>query len=112
MRAHTVLGSVVLGLAVPGLAAVPAQASDSAEQRLERCLLVGASAAPQTNLVTVITAARSYCGAQLRQVRSERVAEAQRGLTGAAADDVERQAVRQLNNEVAATIARLTGLNR
>ena len=40
-----------------------------------------------------------------------RVAAARRGLTGAAADTAERQAIRQLNTEVAVTVSRLTGLN-
>ena len=100
----------MLAIAALGLAAVPALAEESAEQRLDRCLLVGASDAPRMDLVTAVTAARSFCGRQLRLVRSDRVEQARRGLSGNAADEAERLAVRQLNNEVAITVARLTGL--
>jgi hypothetical protein len=102
----------LLAIAALGLVAAPAQAEDSAEKRLDHCLLAGASAAPRTDLATAIAETRSFCGAQLGQVRSQRVAQARHGLSGDAADEAEQQAVRQLNNEVAVTIARLTGLNR
>jgi hypothetical protein len=100
-----------LGLATLGLAAAPVKAEGSARQKLDRCLLAGASAAPRTNLATAIREARSFCGAQLRLVRSERIIEARRGLFGAVADTAEQQAIRQLNTEVAVTVSRLTGLN-
>jgi hypothetical protein len=102
----------LLAIAALGLVAAPAQAEGSAEKRLDHCLLAGASAAPRTDLVSAITETRSFCGAQLRRVRSQRVAQARRGLSGDAADAAEQQAVRRLNNEVAVKISRLTGLNR
>jgi len=101
----------MLAIAALALAAVPAQAEESAEQRLDRCLLVGATDAPRKDLVTAVTAARSFCGTQLRRVRGERVAQARRGLSGDAADKAEQLAVRRLNNEIAIKVARLTGLN-
>lgn len=101
----------LLAIAALALAAAPAQARESAEQRLDRCLIAGASGAPRTDLATAIAEVRAFCGAQLRRVRSERVAQARRGLARDAADSAEQQAIRQLNNEVAVTIARLTGLN-
>jgi hypothetical protein len=105
------LAPAILGLSTLMLASAPAQAGESAEQRLDRCLLTGASSVSQTNLGGAITEVRAFCGAQLRRVRGERVAEARRGLSGAAADTAEQQAIRQLDTEVAVTVSRLTGLN-
>lgn len=93
-----------------GLGAVPARAEESAQQRLDRCLLAGATNAKHTDLTAAVIAARSFCGAQLRSVRDERTARARRGLRGDAADKAEQRAIRQLNNEVAVTVPRLTGL--
>ena len=100
----------LLATLVLGLAAASAQAGQSAQQRLDRCLLTGASNASRASLANAITEVRSFCGAQLRQVQAKRVAQARRGLSGAAAEPAERQVIRQFNDEVAANIARLTGL--
>lgn len=100
----------LLALGALALAAVPAQADESAQQRLDRCLVAGATNAKSTQLTAAVIAVRSFCGAQLRRVREERATLARRGLSGDAADKAEQQAIRKLNTEVAVTVARLTGL--
>lgn len=95
--------------------ATPAVAQDDvppdlAESRLRGCLLAGASAAPATNLQSAVVSVRSFCGAQIKRVRTHRVDAATAGLDGEAAKRAAEKATRDLNNEIALAIANFTGL--
>lgn len=93
---------------------VPAVAADDAAERpasrLNVCLIAGSSAAPQTDLREAVIFVRSFCAPQIKRVRIERVEVATKGLSGEAKKAAKDRATRVLNNEIAVTIANLTGL--
>lgn len=97
-----------LGACAPAIAAN--QGAELAESRLRGCLLAGASAAPQTGLEAAIISTRAFCGTQIRRVRENRVKAATAGLSGENREAAEDRTIRALNNEIAVTIANLTGL--
>lgn len=97
-----------LGACAPAIAAN--QGAELAESRLRSCLLAGASAAPQTGLEAAIISTRAFCGTQIRRVRENRVKAATAGLSGENREAAEDRTIRALNNEIAVTIANLTGL--
>lgn len=105
---------LALGLSAPAIAAIAAiaanEAAELAEQRLRGCLLAGASAAPQPGLEAAIVSTRAFCGTQIRRVRDNRVKAATAGLSGEDRKAAEDRTIRALNNEIAVTIANLTGL--
>ena len=74
------------------------------------CLLAGALAAPTTNLQSALVSVRSFCGAQIKRVRTHRVDAATAGLDGEAAKRAADKATRDRNNEIALAIANFTGL--
>ncbi|NCP19591.1 MAG: hypothetical protein GW855_10595 [Erythrobacter sp.] len=84
----------------------PAQA----ETRLRGCLQAGAAGAPRTGLRAAVLATRALCAPQIKRVEAQRIAAATQGLTGDEAIDAEKQAVLELNDEIALAIANFTGL--
>lgn len=99
---------LALGVSAPAIAAN--EAAELAESRLRGCLLAGSSAAPQTGLEAAIISVRAFCGTQIRRVRDDRVEAATAGLAGDERKAAEDRTIRALNNEIAVTIANLTGL--
>lgn len=83
---------------------------DLAVSRLRACITSGAAGAPRDSLHSAVVAIRSLCGAQIARVRDQRVADATRGLTGEEAKAAETRAILALNDEIARTIAAMTGL--
>ena len=105
----------IMCAALAGLLTVPVQAqevlsADQAEMRLRGCLLAGAAQAPGTSLREAVIATRAFCTPQIRRVQKTRVDAATAGMSGAAADEAERQAITDLNDEIARAIANFTGL--
>jgi hypothetical protein len=99
------------------LLAFPAKASDGSagrdemtEKRLRGCLAAGAATAPKTSLAAALQSIRAFCGAQIAGLSEFRVAEAMQGLTGEAADEARKRAIRALNDEIAHAVANFTGL--
>jgi hypothetical protein len=82
-----------------------------AEDRLRGCLLAGSSAAPRTSLAAALQSTRAFCRPQINALAQERTTTATAGLDGVAAEDVRKQTLRQLNNEIAYAVANFTGLH-
>ncbi len=80
------------------------------EPRLRGCLLTGASSAPKTSLSAALQSTRAFCGPQIKAVARQRVEAATAGLNGEAAEEAEKRAIRDLNNEIAYAVANFTGL--
>jgi hypothetical protein len=105
----------LLALIAASLSGARAQTDDAvsydlATSRLRACITAGAEGAPRDSLQSAVVAVRSLCGAQIARVRDRRVADATRGLTGEEAKAAETRAILALNDEIARTIASLTGL--
>jgi hypothetical protein len=101
------------------LLAMPAVASDTttsehdlAEKRLRGCLAAGAASAPKTDLASALQSTRAFCGPQIADLAAIRTREASRGLSGEPADEARKQALRELNNEIAYAVANFTGLTQ
>ena len=81
-----------------------------AESRLNGCLLAGSTAAPRSGLREAVVSVRAFCAPQIKRVRTDRVAAATAGLSGADRKAAEDAATRKLNDEIALVIAKYTGL--
>jgi hypothetical protein len=103
---------LLLSAALAASVTVLASATDNtrAEERLRGCLSAGSINHPHTELLAAIVAVRALCGVEIKRVRTERVTRARKGLVGRQAERAERQAIRNLNDEIAVAIANFTGL--
>jgi len=103
------VGCAVVALAAPAAADEPL-GPDLAESRLRGCLLAGSSAVTRKDLEGAVIQVRAYCGAQIKQVREQRVAAATQNLKGDEARDAADRAVRVLNQEIALAVSNFTGI--
>lgn len=110
MSANLILAGLLAATPLP-VATEETPSADLAESRLRGCLLAGSRATDQSDLRAAVVQMRALCGAQIARVRDRRVADATRGLKGDEAEAAEARAVRALNDEIARTIASMTGLN-
>lgn len=113
MKVRTALSLAIAVLATTANASDATTSQyDMADKRLRGCLAAGAATAPQTNLAAALQSTRAFCGPQIADLAAFRTREASKGLSGEAAEKAKTRALRELNNEIALTVANLTGLTQ